>query len=491
MDLSRKSDTGLIRTFFVVSFFLLRASLFAAQNDEKSEPLKVLLSVDQDQVRENSPFLLVMQVNHADPLEVKLTPPDFGGNYTLDMLRSTMYIRNGSGDDAEKWTELELFITPKAAGKLHIDPFTVSTPGQLFWTQPVELNVLPEEKSGTPALLWGGVKSIQQGASGEVYLRITGTWTASESLPVNIAAPRNAIVEPLNLTGDDKYSGIVFRIRVTPLDEKAVDLGPVKFNYEKWTLTVPALSLRVLKSVKKTASRPAGTIDYPAELAASFLQTGRQEARAGNKKTPFPPEAAGKKRLGAFLSGAYFTGAAEAAAKFWDEGNYAAALAALRKGERDSIAGIEFAALRKQCEKALGIPVMVNENWRPSALFWAFIALSLLFIIARLVIFFVKAGRVKIDGSLKPRLPRLEIAIAALIFILCAVLLAGKKIDAGTRAIARTSFYYNVPEISGPQAGSFELGTPLRITTKSGVWLYATSEDGTGGWLPRQEIVLY
>jgi hypothetical protein len=487
---------GLTRTFFVFSLFLLCINLNAAGNDGEIEPLKALVSVDQDQIRENSPFILVMQINHPEPLEVKLEAPDFEGACTLDMLRSTMYIRSGTGDEAEKWTELELFITPMLAGKLQIGSFMILTPGQSIWTQPIELNVLPEESSAAPKLVWGGIKTIQQGTSGEAYLRITGLdgrQLPPESLPVHIAAPKNAIVEPLKLTGDDKHSGIVFRIRVTPLDEKTVNLGPVKFDYEKWTLAVPALSLRVLAGVKKPAALPAEIKNYPTELAASFLQADRQESRDKNERPPFPPNSAGKKSFAVLLSGDYFAGAATSAEKFWNEGNYAAALAVLRKGERDSIAGIEFAALRKQCEKTLSIPVIVNEDWRPPELFWTLGALALFFVAARLAVFIFIQKNIphRRAGEEKPRFPRLQITAAVLVVILCGTTLAVKKINSGVSAVAHSSPYYNVPEVTDAAAGSFESGVPLRITTKSGAWFYAVAGDGEGGWLHRENVVPY
>jgi hypothetical protein len=482
----------LTRIFSVFLLFLLCAELYAAGDDAGGEtdyqPLKALISVDREKVRENSPFLLVMQVNHSEPLEVDLVPPDFGEYCTLDMVRSTMYIRSGSGDDAEKWTEFELFITPKAAGKLFLEPFTISTPDQSIWTQPIELDVLPAEQEGVPQLVWGGVKNIQQGGSGEVYLQITGTGggrTPPGNLPVNIAAVKNAIIEPIGLTGDDKYSGVVFRVRVTPLDGKTVNLAPTQVNYEKRTLVVPALNIRVFSASQKPQPQPTESKNSPSELAASFLQADRQESRAAPPKPPFPPDFAGKKSFRTVLSGGFFLITAARAAKFWDEGNYAAALAVLRKGEQDSIAGKDFAALRKLCEKSLDIPVTVNEQWRPPVLFWAFGLLALLFIFVRLVVFIF----VRDDAS--RRFPRFGITIAVLIVVLCGALLADKKFNSGGRAVARKGCYYNVPEKTDTRAGGFEDGIPLRITTKSGAWLYAASEDGAGGWLPRENVVLY
>jgi hypothetical protein len=489
---------GLTRARFAVFPCFFCVNLYPAGIDERPQPLKALVSVDRDKIREGSPFLIVIQVNHAEPLEVELVPPDFGEACTLDMMRSSMYIRSGTGDDAEKWTELELFITPNAAGKLHIDSFTISALGQSVWTQPVDLNVLPEEKGGTPNLVWGGVNSIQEGGFGEAFLRITG-WSGGRQMPkdlsVNIAAPKNAIVEPLVLTGDDKHSGIVFRVRITALDNKAVILAPVKLNFEKWTLTVPALSLRVLAKSKKPSGTSSPEKDSAASLAASFLEADGQDSRGGNKKPPFPPDFAVKKSFLIALSGDSFATGSSSAEKLWDEGQFAAALAVLRKGERDSMAGNDFATLRRLCEKALGIPVLLNEKWRPPALFWSFGALALLFIIARLVVFIIARKNALFRQGFAGRLPdfpRFEIAGAVLVIIaLCALPLTEKKIGSSACAIARTSNYYNVPEMTDAQAGSFDDGTPLRITASSGAWLYAASEDGAGGWIRRENLILY
>jgi hypothetical protein len=463
---------------------LLSAPLFAEEGDKPIPPLKALVSVDQDDIKENSGFLLNILVNYDEPLDVSVTPPDFEDNFTLERLRSEPHIMSGSQDDADKWTEIELLITPKATGTFILGPFAVSTPHETISTPPMEIAVYPKEKDAPPKLVWGGVKSIPQGKTGIAYLSVLNEGGASGAypgdVPVSVAAPKNAIIQRLELTGDDKYAGVVFRIHVIPLEGGEVRLEPTRFYYEGRDYAVPPLTIRVVRQ----GGAPEPSVKKPVPSPFAFAaQTGRQPKSAPDAP-PFPQCEAG---FFARLSGRAFTDALDRAKRLWEQAEYAAALALLRSGERGSIAGGDFAELRRACERALGVAVMANETPRPTLLFVVPAALALLFIVVKLIAFAL-AARARRG---KRHFPVKAAVAAALIAVVCAAFLVSFKLDEGKSAVMKNSPSFLVPENGQTAAGFFEEGAPVRVGAKSAAWTHVESEKGSSAWVPSENMALY
>ncbi|MDR3301857.1 MAG: BatD family protein [Spirochaetaceae bacterium] len=453
--------------------------------------MKALVSIDQDHIQENAGFLLSILVNHEEPLEVHLSPPDFNGDFTMDRLRSEIHIINVSRESADKWTEIELLLTPKAAGKFMLSGFMISTPGQVIWTQPIEITVYPEEKDIPPKLIWDGVKNIQQGQSGEAYLRMVagGAGKVSQDGQATIAAPRNALVDRLDINKDDKYAGIVFRVRITPLEGTEIKLETATLKYGNWKLAIPPLNIRILPENKTAAAQNYAKKDWDGR-SVSVLNGGRQKRPEQGNPPPFPQSGTLEKSIFARARDTYFKNTVEQAQSFWEQERYADALALLRQGERDSIAGNDFAHLRAVCEKTLGIAVMANES-RKTLVFFLFPAILALCFLAVKLLFFLHEKSVRQQSPAPSHSPWKSIVAALLLAGLCMFFLINRQFDAGNSAVMKSSPYFNVPETEEMAAGFLEEGTPVRVVTKSSNWIYVESETGSAGWVAADNLVLY
>jgi hypothetical protein len=216
---------------------------------------------------------------------------------------------------------------------------------------------------------------------------------------------------------------------------------------------------------------------------------GRQKPNENGNPPPFPQPLTAEKSLFARVSGAYFKDTVEQARLFWEQERYADSLALLRGGERDSIAGNDFAILRSSCEKTLGIALMAKESRKALVFFMFPASLALLFIIVKLLANAHRSGNRAAAKLTRP--PWKSIAAALLVVGICSFFLINRSLDEGRSAVMKRSPYFNVPETREAAGGFLEEGTPVRVVTKSSNWIYVESENGSAGWVPSDKLVLY
>jgi hypothetical protein len=171
----------------------------------------------------------------------------------------------------------------------------------------------------------------------------------------------------------------------------------------------------------------------------------------------------------------------------WSRACYAEALAELRRGERDLLAGPKLAAPRRMAEQALGLPRTAgtaDEKWRPRNFFLALIILSfclLLLTITKkgvrsLFVLLLLAGILGLAKT-TPETGYLRGSSAVL--------------RAGARETSLHVAAYRVPDTQGAISARWMEGQPVRLRAAAGRWAYAESPDGDAGWVLLDNLVFY
>jgi hypothetical protein len=62
--------------------------------------------------------------------------------------------------------------------------------------------------------------------------------------------------------------------------------------------------------------------------------------------------------------------------------------------------------------------------------------------------------------------------------------------DAGKNAVMLQSPAFSIPD-STSESTYFEEGSPVRIITRSGFWIYVESENGSTGWVQKDNLIIY
>jgi hypothetical protein len=196
------------------------------------------------------------------------------------------------------------------------------------------------------------------------------------------------------------------------------------------------------------------------------------------------------------------------ARELWSRTRYAEALAELRRGERDLLAGPKLAAPRRAAEQALGLTQMgaaADEKWRPRNFFLALILLSA----CLLLLTMVKRGA----RSLLFRGSRYGLVLVLVAGILGLAPQPSPKAKGsplekiapetgylrGSAAVLRADAQntllqaaaYRVPDTQGAVSARWMEGQPLHIRAVAGLWAYAESPDGDAGWVPQDNLVFY
>jgi len=491
-------------------FFLFFFQLFPLFPEEGSggdsdiehktgEPLKALVEVEDDEIVENSLVEIRILVNHGRPEEITAKAPDFNDEWTLEKIVLSPYIMPASviqksRKTPDKWTEIAIFLVPLKAGSLKVGSFLISSPFETVRTIPLAWEVKPQKNAAAPVLRWSGVRTLSPGTPAELRLRIFSRDLKRpfpKDIPAYIPAPKNAIVEKLDLTADDRYYGVVFRLRITALDNKTIKLPEVRFEYQQQELVIPALDLPVSASKGKIRQKPEDEKHDSASGQAAGLNAGFNNENTfnnGKKRLNFPVTDSSRRNILALFSGKNRTKKLEQAKKLWDEGSCAGALALLRKGERDSIDGLSYTAIRIAAEKELGIQSFVSEKRRPKAMFLFTCFAALLFAALRLLFFFAK--KPPANRNKKTAFPYKSIIIFTFIAALTAAAYFYPDFAPPKSAVMKQSPFFTIPEPDKSADGIFREGAPVHIKAQNGDWFYVESPD-SGGWVQKNALVIY
>lgn len=475
---------------YLIPAFFLAAAVPCAVAEEAQEDLKILLEFAPDAVTKDEPFTLNILVNHPVPDEIAVETPDFHDEFRVDRLRVETRIILNNPREGDRWTVFEYLLTAVETGLLTLDPFQVSVFDETRTTNPISVLAREKQQSVQTALLWFGengysrVYPVRIGDSREITLRVTD-WDRNKdypAIPPWIESPPNAIIEPLPLSKNDRGAGVILRLRVIPLDENPVNIEGQTFYHERMPLEIPSLRINTLPAALSGAA--AENSEPPSDEA---------EAGVGNPSEPadftvqphgevrsFPVRTDSGKDVFITARGAGVLDCLNRAAALWEDGRYAAALAALRRGERELTAAYVVKAARITCENALRLPLCPNEPWRPARpLLFIFIFSTLLFIL----LFFTKTRRTLLRAAL---LCASLSALSALLF---------SHAEAGNRAVLRQCAAYPIPEEDVEPNAFFMEGEPARVISKSGAWVYAESliqnAPQKSGWVKKEDMEFY
>lgn len=540
--------------FCILPFFIYAQDESNAESNAESnitpvkppklrDPLKALVEIKTDEIMELKPFKITILVNHPNPEEVIISPPNFNDEFFFERLSVSPHIMDvgrktpriplpdEEEDDSHKWTSIEITLVPAKEGQFTLSSWTITSPQHTITTLPLQLVVIKgKDKEIPPSFVWAGAESIRVQESGIAFLRVTNLENDEIKYPygivIPVAAPRNAIVEKLPVSHGDEQRGTVLKIRINPLDGKEIHFEAHTVRYRSWYLVVPELKIAVRpgSNSAKSGGQSLNSKEI-AQLERTFSQKDNSGLRGTLRSTPknkyldFPAPVYGG--ILKTLDGGAFDELIKQAGTHWNLGAYAASLALLRRGERNFIAGAAVARLRREAEARLELPLLHNEVWLPPRIFFALAAAGALIILFCAAIWIVRriinlrlerlnqisgvqAAHLNLPVNLKEvRFSKKRFVLGAALVVIGAAGIIASKLESGNRAVLSATEIYNLPEIisasgsdgaasnDGETAAFFSDGMPVKLLATSGEWFYVEAPDGTTGWTPRSAAFVY
>jgi hypothetical protein len=489
MDRKRRGRRSGLLVLFALCFLVLGVPA------SPEEAPAVTVQTDPAVVKRNSPWTVLILVDHPSPSEVIIHPPDFPPSLVLEQVRmEPRMLRSGAA--YKRWTAAEFLFTPKKAGALTLGPFEVIVPGKRAFTGEITLRVRWEDgldREYRPRVFWEPYPGVlKAGETAELFLMLSG-WDPREEIgefPYHIETPEQVVLEELPVTEAERERGMLLHLRLIPLGGSAVSLRFMHFHYYGLLLEVPGIDIRIEGAPPEGLARPPG----PPEAAAESPPDPSPENLSFPEEAPnffFPP---GKK----------YTRALAAARDLWDRGQRAEALAGLRRNEGALVLGFTLAPLRREAERRLGLEFTEDEKWRPRNFLIALGlgSLGLLGLIA--AVRFIRARRFtapeRVPGpaggfrqnGVTSGSPWGYKSVAGILILLACLGLAGFAVTGRIRgrAVLRACTAYYVPDRGSPGI-VFPEGQPVTIRTGADSWVYAESRDGRAGWVPREKVVPY
>jgi hypothetical protein len=375
---------------------------------------------------------------------------------------------------------VEFLFTPLASGTVTLDPFEVTAGGKKAATGNISVRIYEEPGSSprnAPVFRWESPPaSLTTGESRELTL-VLSNWSL-QSLPGAVfrgKAPVNAVMEELPPEGPREDGTIRYRFRVIPLGGSSLVLEPFSFQAEGITLNVPRFSA-ALTAAGNTGSSEAAE---PAREEEAPQEDPEQE---GGRTVPFPVV-----QGDAPLFRQDYERIIKEAGNLWNAGNYAQALAYMRRNERDSLPGPALAPIRRDMERSLGLSLTEDEKWQP----WKIPAFSWI-ILPLLLAAAIGAWKIKVTSGRFKGYKNVMVLVAAgsvlILLLLCSGLWNSKS---GTPAVLEKTAAYRVPDPEGAVNALFSEGQPVVIRAGRSQWIYAEAADGRAGWVPAEAVISY
>jgi hypothetical protein len=463
--------------FFCITVILFAGRLLAQQD------FKIFLEFLPDSVTQNEAFTINLVVTHPNPEEIYVQPPGFNDAFRMERMRTEVRLVSDITRSSDQYTVFEFLLIPDKAGLQEIGSFEVKVLGKTKLSNPMTVYVQAAEENFNARLKWfwrdgliAAADSVNVGAAYETVLRIISWEKGSpypKTFPALVDAPENAIVEELPLSKNDRDTGIVLRLRIIPLDGKAVNINAKSVEYEKSRIEIPAFTIKVLPATDKFAaveSREVSIIKEEDTAPARRLEPvsfpGMME---GNKKV-----------IVVFRRGA--DKCIADAERFWREGKYAAALAVLRNGEMTLLAASAIRSVRVACEGALHLPSAANELSLPRSPMFLVLIISTA---AFAILFFVRKKSTISLFLLSAILFVFLLDLSALFFS-CSLQKA--------RAVLKHCAAYPIPEENVKAEYFFMEGEAVNIRSKSDSWVFVESTEIGGfkksGWIKKEDAVI-
>jgi hypothetical protein len=472
-------------------------------------------------------WTLTILADHPVPGELNVELPGIPFGMVLERTRISPHIN----PDGKRRSLLEYVFSLGQGGAFTLAPFRISVPGKQGATPPLTVLVSgppPGTALGAeiPRLFWDPPPDpLPGGEASEIPLRIAYSQNRPSpgfgDLGYTPEPPPNAIVEVLPGGGTS-----LLRLRVIPLGIPAqgaaqaessppaaegmfIKAGELTLNGRR--LPVPALELPVL----------AAALPDPSVLTA--VKTAAETGKATGEPSPtpdplkpvpppavFPPVSYTKGPASAillFLGGRSYRETLKDAAARWEQGSPAEALALLRKGERDLVAGPLLSPVRRSLEKILALGPADDEPRRPLGVFLALGIMAVLLLTLFVYRLLLKKGvplpaknpAPLFQGDVTSRFSWGYKIVIFLLSLLAIGAFAGYTAGVnrgelplkGRRVLVREGTSFRAPEQGSSEGVYFREGELVRIREAAVSWFYVESNGERAGWVPEGRIVLY
>ncbi|GHU43418.1 hypothetical protein FACS1894190_13890 [Spirochaetia bacterium] len=447
--------------------------------------LDVYTEVAGDTFEQNVPFAVAIMVQHPNPAEVRVQPPDFDENFSVERIRTEVRFIKNNEKTPERWTSVEFLLLPSQSGNLSIGSFEVAIPGRTAATRRIAVKVLPEKNSKTQLRwvgrdIWGAPpESIPVGKYGYAALRLSG-WERGKNapeLPLRIDTTENAIIDTVPVPASDRTKGIVLLLQILPLEEKPINIASHTFRYEGRTLEVPSLTI-------KAAAAPIEEegFDESNKLPAEQKLIEQEVINDRPRKKAFP--VVKNQKINPIIKIAYEK-KIQNAKELWKAGNRAAAIAGIRQGERDLLAGPFLAEVCKSMEDTVSssLPVRHSEKWRPrSLLIILTCSFGLLLIGSIIILIFNIKNKSILYGF--ACLFIVGFGISG-VFLLSSINMVGKK------GVVEKTYLQTIPESGISTEQVLEEGQIVNIRSVANGWTYIEGINGKAGWAPSSVVHSY
>jgi hypothetical protein len=473
------------KSFFLFTLVFFVPTLFVVSEEPTSEvpreKLKILFEFAPDAVVCGEPFTLNIVVNQTNPDEILVEPPEFNDAFRIEQLRTEARIVQNAVRGGDRWTVFEFTLTALESGVQGLGAFVVSIPEETMLTNPININVREAKPNFKSEFAWFGQNGLSRlpewltvGNPREAVLRIidwpVGKPYPDDSLSLRIEPPKNAIVEYVPLTENERKKGFVLRLRVTAIEGWFVYINDRFVRYGDMLLEIPALAIavqpvppvRIVTNAADIEMKMAATVDKPqAVKSVAFSDT------TGDAQKIFFMFRVGPEKCLA------------EAERLWTGKLYAEALLVLRRGERTLTAANLVKNMRKVCENALGLPVCPDEARLPTV---PLMFVSVLFTAVAVILFLTRKRR---------RVQIFYIAASAVIALSALSLLTFSYFDGKGRVVLKLCAAYPVPEETSKSQTFFMEGEPAHIRSTSASWLYVESITATvagkSGWVKKND----
>jgi hypothetical protein len=188
-------------------------------------------------------WTITFLVDHPRPGEVEVLPPPWPAALAFDSMR-----REARFVEQEPWTLVEYRFVIRGSGGIRLGPFEIASPRGRARIGPLSLEV-----RAAPRLVWENIPPrLAVGEALEFSLRLvdrgSGPPPAAAPLP---PAPRDCILEALELRPGDREAGRVLRLRLIPLAAGEFVLPAAAASFGNPPLEIPPLRIRVFSSAPR------------------------------------------------------------------------------------------------------------------------------------------------------------------------------------------------------------------------------------------------
>lgn len=468
MERNRRKRHRLL-TFGCSLVFLFGLISPAVSESESQELPQVLLETESTLLTVALPWKITLLIQYPKPEDVRMSLPPIPSALELDRVRTGVRIV-----ETQPWTVVEYTFIPKRPTSLMLGPFEIQIPGKRLFSSPQALTIQDAQGQETeckPRLYWTGPADRAQVGSPMVYeLRLEGCDKEITTLSVNLV--QNALVEPLPLSDQDRTEGILYRIRCTPLSSGNLYLPEASLVLDKDSISSEPKQIVVAEGqIRKKETTQSIQVVREAPGNKNRMHTQKEVP-------PFPEY---KKNVTWMLFWSLPLVLQENTA-LWEHGDYAKALANLRRNERDSLASPIYRRIRKDAERQLGILSSPDEWWIPQKALWVLSVLAL--------------GLALLFGVQKRR--RLRILILACTIVILIYSLVGQAVlvpllRGGSIGLVgeQEIVAYTIPDTAGSISTHFTIGEAVLMQQRADTWVFVSTYDQRSGWMLRSSIIMY